>query len=60
MIKNLQEDLAKGPAKPAQNNNNLEDMYLPKTPAKFELKGHKANITALAFHPQYTQVATSS
>ena len=35
-------------------------MYLPKTPPKFELKGHKANITALAFHPSYTQVATTS
>lgn len=35
-------------------------MFLPKTPPKFEMKGHKANITSLAFHPSYTQVATTS
>lgn len=24
------------------------------------MRGHKGNITALAFHPQYTQLATSA
>lgn len=24
------------------------------------MKGHKANVTSLAFHPNYTQVATTS
>jgi platelet-activating factor acetylhydrolase IB subunit alpha len=35
-------------------------MYLPKVPAKFEMKGHKGPITMMAFHPQFTQLATSS
>ena len=39
---------------------NSEELYILKKPAKYELKGHKSNITALAFHPQYTQLATSS
>lgn len=58
-VKNLQEDLAKGPQHKAKDLN-LEDLYLPKVPAKLELKGHKGNITCIAFHPQYTQAATSS
>jgi platelet-activating factor acetylhydrolase IB subunit alpha len=33
---------------------------MPVTPPKLELKGHKANITALAFHPQYSSIASSS
>lgn len=39
---------------------NSDDLYILKKPAKYELKGHKGNITSLAFHPQYTQLATSS
>lgn len=35
-------------------------MYIPKIPAKFELKGHKSTITSLAFHPQFTQIASAS
>ena len=31
-----------------------------KTPAKYSMKGHKANVTWLAFHPNYTQLATAS
>lgn len=38
----------------------IEDLYLPKVPAKFEMKGHKSPITYMAFHPVYTQIATSS
>lgn len=59
-VKNLQDDLAKGPAKKGQKEGNIEQLYLPKTPPKFQLKGHKASITSLAFHPMYTQLATSS
>lgn len=33
---------------------------LPKAPEKFTLKGHRGNITCLAFHPQYTQLVSSS
>ncbi len=35
-------------------------MFMPKIPAKYEMKGHKAPITSMAFHPQFTQLATSS
>jgi platelet-activating factor acetylhydrolase IB subunit alpha len=60
-VKNLKEELEKAPArKGAKETANLEDLYIPKTPPKFDLRGHKASVTALAFHPQYTQLATSS
>lgn len=59
-VKNLQDDLSKGPAKKGAKEVNFDELYLPKTPPKFEMKGHKANVTSLAFHPQYTQLATSS
>ena len=38
----------------------LSDLYIPKVPAKFEMKGHKMTITSLAFHPQFIQLASSS
>ena len=60
-VKGLQEDLGKfggGGALPV--NGNLEDLYMIKTPAKYEMKGHKGVVTSLAFHPQYTQMASSS
>jgi platelet-activating factor acetylhydrolase IB subunit alpha len=41
-------------------NVNINELYLPKTPAKYSMTGHKATITSIAFHPQYTQLATSS
>ena len=41
-------------------NVNINDLYLPKTPAKYSMTGHKATVTSLAFHPQFTQLATSS
>ena len=59
-VKNLQDDLKKGGGKNLDKEVKLEDMYLAKTPPKFELKGHKANVTSLAFHPSYTQLATTS
>eukprot|EP01091_Cochliopodium_minus_P014328 TRINITY_DN4846_c0_g1_i2.p1 TRINITY_DN4846_c0_g1~~TRINITY_DN4846_c0_g1_i2.p1 ORF type:complete len:337 (+),score=64.76 TRINITY_DN4846_c0_g1_i2:257-1267(+) len=33
---------------------------LPKPPEKFTLKGHRGNISWLTFHPQYTQLLSSS
>ena len=37
-----------------------EEAYIPQAPAKHSLKGHRANVTSLAFHPQYTQLASTS
>lgn len=59
-VKNLREELEKAPNKKGVNNANIEDLYIPKVPPKFELKGHKSSITSVAFHPQYTQLASSS
>jgi WD40 repeat protein len=33
---------------------------IPREPEKLKLKGHRARITKVIFHPTYTQVATSS
>ena len=60
-IQSLEEELAKGGGANKQAANiKIEDMYIPRTPAKFDLKGHKSPITSLAFHPQFTQLASSS
>lgn len=60
-IQSLEEELAKGGGAGKQAANiKIEDLYIPKTPAKFDLKGHKLPITSMAFHPQFTQLATSS
>lgn len=37
-----------------------EDVFIPKEPAKYQLKGHKGPITFMAFHPQYTELASAS
>lgn len=37
-----------------------QDQLFPKIPAKFNLQGHRAVITHLAFHPQYSVLASSS
>lgn len=58
--KNLKEELQKLPNKKANQQHGLDELYLLKTPAKYDLKGHKGNITSLAFHPQYTQLATAA
>lgn len=39
---------------------NAEDLFILKQPPKYEMKGHKSSITSIAFHPQFTQLATSS
>lgn len=59
-INNLKEELEKLPNKKPQPGHNSDDLYLLKTPAKYELRGHKGNVTWLAFHPQYTQLATAA
>ena len=35
-------------------------MFMPKVPPKFEMKGHKSPITSMSFHPQHTELATTS
>ena len=37
-----------------------QDQLFPKIPAKFTLQGHRAVITHLAFHPQYSVLASCS
>jgi platelet-activating factor acetylhydrolase IB subunit alpha len=59
-LKSVKEDLEKAPNRKPNSAANVDDFYLPKTPPKFELKGHKASVTSLAFHPQYTQLASAS
>lgn len=60
-MQSLEEELAKGGGAGKQAANiKIEDMYIPKIPAKFELKGHKSTISSLAFHPQFTQIASAS
>lgn len=60
MNESLKKDLATLPSKKQNATGNPEDLFILKKPAKYELKGHKGNITSLAFHPEYTQLATSS
>ena len=59
--KTLEEDFSKcskgGGIAPISN---INELFLPKTPAKFELKGHKSTVTSVSFHPSFTQIATSS
>jgi platelet-activating factor acetylhydrolase IB subunit alpha len=59
-VQSLEDELAKGGGPVGNKNINIDDLYLPKTPAKFTMAGHKATVTSIAFHPQYTQLATSS
>jgi platelet-activating factor acetylhydrolase IB subunit alpha len=58
--KNLKEELSKGPGQHQSAPSNPQDLFLLKTPAKFEMKGHKTNVSWLCFHPMYTQLATAS
>jgi hypothetical protein len=52
-VASLEEELAKCANSNGKSAANLkiEDLYLPKFPAKFEMKGHKSPITNMAFHP---------
>ena len=58
----LEEELAKcaNSNGKALGNVKIQDLFIPKVPAKFEMKGHKSPITNMAFHPQFTQIATTS
>jgi hypothetical protein len=55
----LEDEVAKGGGVGVKNIN-INELYMPKTPAKYSIAGHKATVTSIAFHPQYTQLATSS
>lgn len=43
-----------------KSNLSAEDLELlfPKTPARFDLQGHRGTVTRVAFHPQYSMLAT--
>jgi len=59
-VKALKEQLANSKGAPRREDVRAEEAYIPQVPAKHSLKGHRANVTCLAFHPQYTQIASSS
>jgi platelet-activating factor acetylhydrolase IB subunit alpha len=58
-VKALKEQLANCKGAPKEDVR-AEEAYLPQLPPKHALKGHRANVTSLAFHPQYTQLASAS
>lgn len=60
-VKSLEEQLSNCKVSgPKGTDVKVEDLYLIATPAKHSLKGHRSNVTCLSFHPQYTQLASSS
>lgn len=56
----LEEELAKCSNGKPPDKVKLEEMYMPQNKPKFEMKGHKSPITSMAFHPQFTEIATAS
>jgi platelet-activating factor acetylhydrolase IB subunit alpha len=58
-VKALEEQLAGCKGAP-KGEVKIEELFLPQPPARHALKGHRANVTSLSFHPQYTQLASSS
>jgi len=52
----LQEELSLSPVKRAA----LQTDWVPRAPAAHVLTGHRSPITAVAFHPQYSIIASSS
>ena len=56
----MEEELAKCSNGKAPDKVKLEEMYMPQAKPKFEMKGHKSPITSMAFHPQFTEIATAS
>ncbi|KIM79589.1 hypothetical protein PILCRDRAFT_73886 [Piloderma croceum F 1598] len=52
----LQEELSLSPAKRAASQTD----WVPRAPAAHVLTGHRSPITAVAFHPQYSIIASSS
>eukprot|EP00825_Cyclidium_porcatum_P043847 TRINITY_DN6321_c0_g1_i1.p1 TRINITY_DN6321_c0_g1~~TRINITY_DN6321_c0_g1_i1.p1 ORF type:complete len:316 (+),score=44.53 TRINITY_DN6321_c0_g1_i1:185-1132(+) len=60
-VEELQNEVQKSSKFPkGLNQENLADQYTIKTPAKYSLQGHRANITSVSFHPNYSIIATSS
>lgn len=56
-VQGLEEEIAKS-GTGGNKTVNIHELYLPKI--SYAMTGHKANVTSLAFHPQFTQLATSS
>lgn len=52
----LQEELSLSPAKRAASQTD----WVPRAPAAHVLTGHRAPVTRVAFHPQYSVVASAS
>lgn len=52
----LQEELSLSPAKRAASQTD----WVPRAPAAHVLSGHRSPITSVAFHPQYSIIASSS
>ena len=38
----------------------ISGQSIPREPEKEKLRGHRAKVTKIAFHPVYTQIASSS
>ena len=53
-VSDLEEELSKCSNGKAPDKLKLEEMYLPQSKPKFEMKGHKGPISSMAFHPQFT------
>ena len=52
----LQEELSLSPAKRAASQTD----WVPRAPAAHVLTGHRAPVTRVAFHPQYSVIASAS
>mmetsp|Transcript_71570 Transcript_71570/g.83258 ORF Transcript_71570/g.83258 Transcript_71570/m.83258 type:complete len:439 (+) Transcript_71570:50-1366(+) len=59
-IEQLKEQAKNSTGPVHRSNLSAEDLELlfPKTPAKYELQGHRGTVTRVAFHPQYSMLAT--
>ena len=60
-VQQLKEEMSiYGPGKKLSDSNSKRLEGLPRVPAKFTLSGHRESVTALAFHPVYSILASSS
>ena len=57
-VTQLTEELARNPSGKKQNPDGA--LRLPRPPEKFSLQGHRAPITAIAFHPTFSAIVTCS
>lgn len=56
----MEEELSKCSNGKGADKLRLDEMFLPQNKPKFEMKGHKGPITSIAFHPLFTEMATTS